>query len=331
MQNENEKHQLEWCDFKSEIIAAPKVSLKRFDDGKSNRFYYWGEGENINIGIGITSLLSQVIPESSFLTDWKLKYGDNWKKVLNEAAEYGTLMHAIYNEWLIKNEVPEEMMQKAREMCSRTGKSANMIDKDLLAFIKFTEDYKVKPLVLEGLLRSESVNGQHYALAIDCLCSMTIQDKTKTTVEDGEYVRGEKKGEKKYKEVTEVKEKNIIAVIDFKSNSFEKESKSFYESHLYQLIAAKKAVLHNFNLEVDAMFNFAPNAWRTEPTYSLKEWKPTDNDYALFDAYINLACLKGVMSPKGSIFVPPAFNKNTKSSDYRIISYRDFIQNEQTS
>ncbi len=317
------KHQLEWAEFKSAIMATPKVQVKRFDNG-TNRFYYFGEEEK-TIAAGITSVLSNILPESDFVTEWKLKYGKDWRKVLESAASYGTFMHQIYSEWLVKRYVPKELLDSARKVCTENSKSSDMPEKDLLSFIKFCEDYKVEPLVLEGLLISEPVNGDHYAMAIDCLCKMTITDKTKETVEDGVYVRGDKKGQVKYKEVTNETSRTIIANLDFKSNFFEKDSKSFYESHLYQLIAAKRAVEYNFSVEVDSMFNFSPNAWRKEPTYSLKEWKPTEIDYKLFDAYINLAQLKGLFTPKGNIFVAPEFNENTKWSDYKVMDYIEYI------
>jgi len=321
------KHQTTWAEFCSDSINKPRIQLKRFDDGKENRFYFWFDEEGeVKTAAGITSILSRVMPEGSHIIDWKVNLGKDWKRVLNEAADYGTIMHQIYNEWLKNKFVPKELLEAARNMAIKGGRGTDMPEKDLLAFMKFCEDFDVKPLVLEGLLLGFCQDGSNYAMAIDCLCRMTIKTTKKESVEDGEYQRGDKKGQKKYKEVRSEEYKHIIANIDFKSNYFEKETKSFFESHMYQLIAAKKAVKSNFGIDVDAMYNFSPNAWRKEPTYSLKEWKPSDLDYDIFDMLMRLASKKGHFEPKGTIFLPPEFNDSTKSSDYRMVDYITYIK-----
>ena len=285
--------------------------------------------EDIFTGGGITSILSAVMPESKHIVDWKLSHGKNWKEVLNAASEYGTALHVIYGEWLQRKFVPEELLDAASEHCRRWGKSGDMPRKDLLAFMKFCEDYKVVPLVIEGMLLSPPTNSKQYCQTIDLLCEITIVEKTKRMVDEGFFVRGEKKGQPKITEVTDKTEKVITALIDFKSNFDSKDKKSFFDSHCYQLMAAKKAVKYNFDIDVDGIYNFSPDGWQNEPSYTLKKWNIDNDDELLFGAYINLASLRGLFTPSGKKMV---INKNapidpqTKSGDYEILGYTDYVK-----
>ena len=324
-----DKSQLQWADYSHQSINPPQHLIRRYDDSKGSRFYYWIVDENIFTGAGITSVLGNVMPESPQVTTWKLSWGDRWKDVLNAASTYGTMMHTIFGEWLVRRFVPEELFIGASEHCRKWGKNGDMPKKDLLAFIKFCEDYKVEPLVLEGMLLSPPTNGKQYCQTIDLLCEMTIIEKTKRMVDEGFFVRGEKKGQPKITEVTDKTEKKIKALVDFKSNFFEKDKKSFFDSHCYQLMAAKKAVKYNFDIDVQEVYNFSPDSWRSEPTYTLKKWNIDNDDELLFGAYINLASLRGLFTPSGKKMV---INKNapidpqTKSGDYEILGYTDYVK-----
>ena len=327
--NEDNKHQNNWADYHDKSITPPQHLIRRYDDSKGSRFYWWMVDDNIFTGAGITSVLSSVMPESKHIVEWKLSHGKEWREVLNAASEYGTRLHTIFGEWMQRGFVPEELFIGASEHCRKWGKSGDMPKKDLLAFIKFCEDYKVKPLVIEGMLLSPPTNGRQYCQTIDLLCEMTIVEKTKKMVDEGFYVRGEKKGQPKITEVTEKTERTIKALVDFKSNFAEKDSKSFFDSHLYQLMAARKAVKYNFNIDVEQIYNFSPNSWKSEPSYTLKEWHPSDNDDALFGAYINLASLRGLFTPSGKKMVinkEKPIDMETKSGDYEILGYTEYLK-----
>lgn len=336
----------EWYD--ESRIKPPDYILKRLDDKKGNRFYY--ETEPFETRAGITSLLQKVLPPSYALTEWNKKYGDKASYMLNVSSRFGTSEHRVNKAWMVDRAVDEEQIQVGIECCKEYGASEDMPYKDLVVFMKFCEDYNIKPLLCEAMLKAK-FNGQHYALTLDLLCEMTFTEKKTemvkeekfrnvvTEVPDGFFKSGKKAGMPKMKkvttkesyfvekEVTVKKEITRLALVDFKSNFFEKTDKGFYEAHLYQLLAAKEAVKQNFGLDVEVLINYAPNAWRTEPSYSMKQWKPEEIDYLIFNNLLEQARLRGYFSPQGSIFVTMPITGETKSTEaYKFMTYEEYAK-----
>lgn len=323
-----DKSQNNWCVYSA--LPQPSIFVRRFDS-KSNRFYYWQvpqEGKFVTqIGIGITSLLSLCLPESKALTDWKVSQ-DDYKESMEASASYGTIMHNLVQTWLIEGVVPQELIDEAKAICEANGVSPHTPEKDLLAWILFCEEHEVEPMLMEALLVSPPIDGNnHYCQAIDLLCKLSVKQTRIELVEDGEYKSGPRKGEKKIVENKIVEKVRKVACLDWKSNFKGAETKSFYDSHKYQLIAAKRAVEHNYpDVKVDMLLNWSPLGWRTKPNYTLKQWNITERDEALFDNYIRTGLLSGFFWPSGHIFVPPIFTKETKSSDYSLLSYTEYVE-----
>lgn len=336
----------EWYD--QEKIQPPNYTLKRLDDKRGNRFYY--TSEPFQTYAGITSLLSRILPPSYALNEWRKKYGDKADYMLNISAAYGTASHILYKDWLTKREVNQDQMNRCIELCREYGTSEDLPYKDFVCFMKFVEDYQIKPLLCEAMMRCE-FNGSWFALTLDLLCEATF--KTKETeiikeekkkkivekVEDGYYKSGKKAGLPKTKNVTRyeievkgkevTKEKNItrLCLVDFKSNFFEKVEKDFYESHLDQLLAAKEAIRQNLGLEVEMLINYSPLGWRTEPNYKVKVWKPEESDFKLWVNLMEQARLRNYFAPAGKIFVQIPITPETKSDEaYRFFSYEDYIK-----
>ncbi len=320
METEN-KDQKNWCVWNHPDFPQPKIKLRR-EDNKGQRFYWWVSDEGVKIGAGITSIINKVMPESKFLTDWKLKYGDKWEQILNDTASYGSLMHVAFLDRMTTGDVSTAIIDSMRELSLKNGQGYDQPEKNIYSFLKFVEDYKIEPLIFEGML-TDSFNGETYCMTIDLLCKATIQIKTKETVQVGEYVRGEKKGQPKYEDVTNVEEKQVYLICDFKSNYFEKETKSFFEQHKLQLIAAQRAVKSNFGIDVETICNFAPNNWRTEPSYTVQEYKVTSYDNDIFAAYMEVARLKGLFTPSGTKLISTGFKS---SSDYKKLGYEEYVQ-----
>lgn len=308
-----------WAVWASDQIEPPTIKIHR-EDSKGVRFYWWDDG-GIQTGAGITSLIGAVMPESKFLTDWKLKYGNKWEQVFSDTAEYGTLMHTAFLSLMARLDIAP-LMDAMREISIRNGQSYDQPEKNIYSFLKFAEDYKVNPLIFEGQIL-DKFNGGNYCMTIDLLCEATVIEKTKLTTPDGVYSRGVNKGQPRFIEETIKTEKKIKMVVDFKSNYFEKEKKAFYDTHHYQLIAAKRAVKRNFNIDVERICNFAPNNWRTEPSYTLHEWDTTDRDISLFNAYMELARLRGLFTPSGKKFISKGFEK---SSEWAQLDYVDYVK-----
>ena len=323
-----DKSSTKWAEYT--LLDPPQHQLARYDDNRS-RFYWWvtaDENNNpiVNTAIGITSLLSLVLPTSHYLTKWKLD-NENWSELLDDSSAYGTLLHSIYYEWLVNKNIPSDLLEAARILAIRNGGGYDMPEKNILSFLKFCEDVNLQPLLIEAMILSPVIEGQQYAMTIDILCEINTIEESIVERKDGFWQRGEKKGQPK---IIQEKVKTVVrkkAILDYKSNFFDKDRKSFFISHKYQLMAAQRGIVYNYpDIEVALIGNFSPNAWRTNPSYTLQWWDVTDKDNEKFDAYLKIGLLEGYFKPSGNIFVPPEFKEGVKSDSFKMLPYEEFIK-----
>jgi len=218
-----------------------------------------------------------------------------------------------------------KMLEAMTQLVVDNGGSHNTPAKDMLAFMRFQEDYKLTPLLIEASLAwADPQTGEWLMQTIDLLARMSVTEKIKTEVEDGVYQRGVNRGKFRFKTVTTEKTTEKILLIDFKSNFFEKDKKTFFEVHKMQLMAAKLAVEQNFDITVDDVYNFAENSWRTTPSYTFTKWDLGDDDWKTFWAYWNLAQAKGINKPQGKMLVTEGFKD---SNDYKFYDYKEYVEN----
>ena len=311
-----------WCDYADERLA-PKYLVYRYDDKKGNRFYYFKYNDEYVIAAGVTTVFGLVSTERERINQWKNDH-DNWQHLLDISSEYGTLSHIQKSNIMFGKGVDLDMLEKMTKLSVDNGGGFNTPAKDMLAFMRFQEDYQLLPLLIEALLVwQDPVSGEWLAMTIDLLAKMTVTNKTKTTVEDGVYVRGDKKGEVKYKDVTTEEKVDKVLLVDFKSNFFEKDKKSFFEVNKMQLMAGKLAVEQNFDIKVDDIYNFSENSWRTEPSYTFSKWDIDDSDWATFNAYWNLARVKGINKPQGKMLVTEGLKD---SKDFKFLTYKEYVE-----
>jgi hypothetical protein len=319
-----DKSQNVWAQYS--MLPPPKIQLRRFDS-RGSRFYYWKDDEGIKTGIGVTTLLDLSMPENKNLTAWKLRT-PNWENVLRLSINYGNLMHELFQTWMWKKCVDKDVLSAAKDVCEEGGKSQDMPEKDLLAWMSFCEEYEVEPLLIEAMLISPPIQGNnYYCQAIDSLIKLSISETVVETKDEGVYKSGPRKGQMK---ITETKTKTKVrktAALDWKSNYAGKEFKSFFDSHKFQLMGAKRAIEHNYpDITVDLLINWSPVMWRTQPNYEMKTWGITELDEQRFDNYINTGLLEGYFTPSGNIFVCPEFSPTTKSTDYELLDYVSFVE-----
>lgn len=311
-----------WAEYNDKKLT-PKYFINRFDDKKGNRFYYFLKDKEVVIGAGSTTVFGLVSTERERLNEWKNDHPD-WKHLLNISADYGTQSHIQKGNIMFGKGVDLKMLDEMTKLVVDNGGSYNTPSKDMLAFMRFQEDYQLTPLLIEASLAWQDPDtGEWLMQTIDLLAKMTVTVKTKTTVEDGVYVRGEKAGQVKYKDVTTEERVEKILLIDFKSNFFEKDKKSFFEVHKMQLMAGKLAVEQNFDIKVDDIYNFAENNWRTEPSYTFSKWDLSDKDWAIFWAYWKLAQAKDLNKPEGKMLITEGFKD---SKDFKFLSYREYVE-----
>lgn len=312
-----------WADY-ADGKFVPKYQVYRFDDKADNRFYFFRINGEIVIASGITEPFGRVSIDREGIEKWK-ENTPNWRQELNASGEYGTLEHILFGGISLGNGVNSTVLAEMKKLAIDNNKSSDMPAKDVLAYLKFQEDYKLRPLLVEAQLAWQCPRTKEWlAMTIDMLAEIEVTDIVKEMVEDGVWQRGDKKGEPKMVEKkTEVK-KTIIALIDFKSNFFEKEKRSFYETHLMQLLGGSLAVEQNFDIKVDKIYNFSCKNWRTEPSYVLYEHKPTEKDWQSFDGYWLTITSHDLNKPSGGFLITDKFKS---SSDYKILSYKEYIEN----
>lgn len=309
-----------WADY-ADAHLSPKHIIYRYDDKKGNRFYYFKNGEGIIVAAGATTVFGAVSIEKDRINEWK-ENNPNWRHLLDISAEYGTLSHEMKGDIMFRKKIDQTKLSIMEKLILENDGCFTTPAKDILAFMKFQEDYQLTPLLIEASLVWQCPeSGEWLAMTIDLLAKMTVTTKIKREVEDGVYSRGINAGKPKFKTVTDEKKEEKILLIDFKSNFFEKEKKSFYETHKLQLQAAKLAVEQNFDIKVDDVYNFAENNWQKEPSYTFHKWELTDKDWDLFYTYWKLARLKDINKPKGKILM----SQLKDSRDYQFYDYKTYV------
>lgn len=293
------------------------IEAQRFDDNKGNRFYWFLKDGKIEIAAGITTVFGKVIADKDAIDNWK-ENNKNWKDLLDWSSSYGSIQHGIFEDIMTKGDFNRGQVRELEEIIGRNGGSRTTPSKDILAFMRFLEEHTIEPIEIEKVLVWQCPKtGGYLAMTMDLLCNLKAFQKVK--VQTGVFVRGKNKGEPKYK--TETQLVSEVANVDWKSNYFEKDSKSYYEAHKMQLIGTKRAVEQNFGIKVDNVYNWSPKNWDKEPDYTFKKWEITEEDERLFDLYFELAVLKGHNIPKGSIFMTDFKG----SKDYRRYSYKEYV------
>lgn len=241
--------------------------------------------EEVKKYISLTTLTKNTLPTPEALIKWIASLGyDAAKAYMNERANYGTIMHLAFGEFLTKKEwnfdlthtwLNLQIAKGAAKSCD-IEKTAYELNRDMACFAQFCVDYKVKPIAIELVLVSEK---DGYATLIDLVAKITIE-------EDGldynnPYKSGVRKGEPREVKVR----KEIISLVNFKSGK-----KGFYEEHSIQLELEKRLFQENYpEVQIDKVYNFAPKDFRgAAPTYSFKDQSDSlDKEKA--DALITIA------------------------------------------
>lgn len=237
--------------FDEKTLIEPPYKVWQLNS-KGHRYYYrYDDAGNPEFFPSVTTILSQTLPKAPHLIQWIANKGiEEAERYKGERAEYGTFMHAAFEELLIN---------RAYDLDGLKGKLKEYIEvyrlpddfiyyaddlkKDVLAFAQFVLDYDVRPLAVEIALVHPYYK---YAGMIDCPCTMLAK------------IGGDER---------------INAIVDFKSGR-----KGFYEESEIQLGMYRD--MWNVNFEqfpVTRIFNFSPKDWRKRPSYNLKEQTDSPN------------------------------------------------------
>lgn len=189
----------------------------------------------------VTSVIHATCPTSPHLIRWIAEHGlkqANFHR--DERAEYGTCMHSLFSEWLIKKEfdldaMPTWVAEYAKENAVQydTGYWAADLKQDLVGFAGFCLEYNVRPVGIEVPLASDDLG---YAGCVDLVCLMDFPDSPK----------GKKKGRK-----------NVLCYVDWKSNR-----DSFYDEQEIQVNAYRALWNDHFpTAPITDVFLYGPKDW----------------------------------------------------------------------
>jgi hypothetical protein len=215
----------------------------------------------ISLAAGHTTVIQNCSPTPHELMEWKIRLGDKAKVFSGGAADYGSFGHYMISE-LIKGEklIFDSLWieSKMEKYMNKTGKDfdrcmeyvkqekRNML-KDLYCFIKWYQDFKVKPIVCEYPIFVEFEEPEQrgsfyvgkYSAILDFVCELTLP-----AIKSGKNKR---------------EEETIKAIVDWKF----RHSHAFYEGEKVQLHAQHEAWkwLHP-DIEIDRQYNWSPNDFR---------------------------------------------------------------------
>lgn len=249
--------------FDKNALIEPQYPVYQLNT-KGYRYYYkYDEHGEPQFYPSVTTILSQTMPESPFLKQWRDKLGaEAADRYRDERAAYGTFMHALFGELLINRTIDlDEIQDKLKVYIEQKQLPVDFIfyaddlKKDVLAFAQWVADYDVKPLAIEIALVSEL---KHFAGMIDLVCTLNTKEGRK------------------------------MAIVDFKSGR-----NGFSEEHELQLHLYRDMWHENFpEHQIDKVFNFSPKDWRKEkPTYNFKD--QTESEMAAIrDDILAIAAVK---------------------------------------
>lgn len=294
--------------FDTDALIEPPYRLYRLDN-KGERWYYRiaDDGKPV-FYLSVTSLCNATLPTSPHLIKWIAEMGQREAKRYAEIkAHYGTLMHELCGRLLIDEVMDLESIDVDVSACkNKHGLTSEDVKgwedelrKDLLAWAQFIQDRNVSPLAIEVAAIHES----GYAGAIDLVCMIDHKGKD------------------------EKEPRRVRAIIDMKSGK-----KGFYEAHEIQLHAYKSAWNATFgNMPVERVYNWSPKAWRTSPSYNLKD--QTDSSSAKkLQSLVDISAIergkreKTVLKVGGILYLSKGADKN-----YSVITLDELVnENRQT-
>lgn len=231
--------------FLDSALIEPNYKVYQLNS-KGHRYYYrFNDDGTPEFFPSVTTIISQTTPTAPHLIKWIADKGyDAAEAYKQDRANYGTFMHAIFEELIINRRYDLDGLKD--ELLAYIERHRLPIDfvyyadglkKDILAFAQFIKDYDVQPIAVEIALVHPTYR---YAGMIDLPCTMKKSPKS---------------------------DERVTAIVDFKSGK-----KGFFEDYEIQLHLYKMMWDVNFpEVKIDRVYNFAPKDWRKSPTYTLKD------------------------------------------------------------
>lgn len=261
-----------------ELADIPTPVFRRLSlDG--NRYYYrLLEDGSVKIYASGTNLINDGYADNKdALMQWKelqKLMGQNPKDVTEYAADKGTIMHFLYEQYLKGRDVylrrsfiikllEESDLRISKKNMDRFKSSVDDLDdmiERLVRFAKFCTDYELRPMAIEKILSCEQYE---VASPIDLIAEI-YEEKTVEGYFGEVYqknTKDKKKGDPKLS-TKKIKEKKIV-IIDFKSGDM-------HNSQILQLELYRRMVKEWYNIDVDGIYNFSPKS-ESSKKYTFRE------------------------------------------------------------
>lgn len=197
--------------WNKDALVAPAYRLYQLNS-KGKRFYYYlDENGTPHFQPSVTTVLGAVMPENSFLTDWKLSMGKEKAEAYTaERAAYGTFMHGCFEQVIVNRKYDLDNLRaelakyiEREKLAPGFINHAEDLKKDVLAFARFVKDYDVRPIAVEVALYHPELG---YAGMIDLVANVRknpIQDEQKAVAKANDaYAKACKKAEEAKEKAT---------------------------------------------------------------------------------------------------------------------------------
>ena len=263
------------------LIKSPDI-IYRTNTG-DKRYYYkiTDEGEILREA-SVTTILQKVMPTSEYLIKAIAELGYNQAMAkFQKAGEFGTLEHICFSDFTLKKEfdlstIPARIatFKITKGIDYNTDFWAWELEKDIRAYEVFAATHEIEPVAISLMLFSKELG---IAGEIDCILKMKIG-----TGVNGNILKTDLKIDKNGVILLD-KTREIYVIMDWKSGRH-----GFYPNNEAQLHMYNLLFKENYpHLPIDALYNWSPKNWETEPDYNLKD--QTDSIEALkIQHYIDL-------------------------------------------
>jgi hypothetical protein len=181
MNNEIERIQQTFLD---DVFIIPQNDTIYRMDQYGDRYYFkiGIDGKPI-VKASTTTIIKKYSSMSPFLLQWWCDKGyDNAKEAMKESSMYGTFAHILWSKLLlrfnidmseagIKQHLNEYFTKENEEFKYNFKEWHKKIKQDLIGFVQWVQDYKVRPIAIEM-----SIIGEKYSGTIDLVCQMTQKE-----------------------------------------------------------------------------------------------------------------------------------------------------------
>lgn len=246
----------------------------------------------------LTTFLDSVMPANKFLQKWKeekaveLGGRDQAYEFVQATADYGTGLHIAVSEYCKNQGVDwlefEQWAIKYLGECGFKGETLKGAHSELIndfaAMLQFFHDYRVDVIAVEIPVWLDC----GIATLIDLVVEMDAKNYDKTLVEN---------------------RSRINAIVNLKSGK-----KGFFDTHFFQLEGERRMFNETYGPifgEIKSVFNLAPNDWRDNPSYKLKDQTSVANDISKqFELFVEVGKARGVLQTPSKKFT--VFSGKTK-------------------